>query len=55
MEREKVLVRRVVRSEKLREMTVDHAYLSAGDTPHVSGDRGYAGCVICGRSRSEHA
>lgn len=33
---------------------VDHAYLSAGDTPHASEDRAYRGCALCGSSRSEH-
>lgn len=32
----------------------DHAYLSAGDNPHASGDRAYRGCSLCGRSRAEH-
>lgn len=33
---------------------IDHAYLSAGDTPAASGDRAYKGCFHCGRPRSEH-
>ena len=33
---------------------VDHAYLSAGDTPYASGDRPYTGCFLCGRSRRDH-
>lgn len=32
-----------------------HAYLSAGDNPHASGDRAHRGCSLCGKSRREHS